>query len=69
MVLIDTKDWKYQWTLLAQGDLNGDGIEDLLVRFLDQAKTSNYFSAQILVLQSNNTENRWSAQPGLQLLQ
>jgi len=68
IVLFETKEWKYQWTLLAQGDFNADGIEDLLVRFLDQAKTSNYFAAQVLVLQSNDTDTRWSAKPGLQLL-
>jgi len=64
VVLIETTDWKYQWTLLAQGDFNGNGAEDLLVRFLDQAKKSNYFSVQLLVLQSNDTDNRWSAHPG-----
>jgi len=68
VVLFETKDWKFQWTLLARGDFNADGIEDLLVRFLDQAKTSNYFSAQLLILQSNDTDKPWSAKPGLQLL-
>ena len=68
MVLIETKDWKYQWTLLARGDFTSDGVEDLLVRYLDQAKTSNYFSVQVFVLQSDNTNNRWVAQLGLQLL-
>jgi len=63
-ILIETTDWKYQWTLLAQGDFNGDGVEDVMLRFLDQAKKSNYFSVQLLVLQSNDADDRWSAHPG-----
>ena len=31
-------------SLIGRGDFNGDGKEDLMIDFIDQAKNGNYFS-------------------------
>ena len=36
----DTKDWWYSVEVLSRRDINGDGVEDLEVRFTDTAKGS-----------------------------
>jgi len=52
-VLIDRSTWHYKFTLLARGDFNNDQIEDLLVGFLDESKSANYFSDTTLVFSKN----------------
>ncbi len=34
----DTKDWRYSVEVLSRRDINGDGVEDLEIRFIDQGK-------------------------------
>ncbi len=52
-VIIDTEDWFYQFNVLAKGDFNGDGKEDLMIEFVDQAKNGNYFSHETLIVTRN----------------
>ncbi len=47
--------WYYKFNILAKGDFNHDGIEDLLVGFTDQAKEGNYFSYSTLVITRNTS--------------
>lgn len=53
-VSITDEGWTYEFVLLGRGDFNGDGSEDLLVRFLDQSGDASYFSLQTLVLVKTN---------------
>jgi hypothetical protein len=55
-VMINDNSWTYEFTLLARGDFTGDGTEDLLVRFLDQAEEGTYFSLQTLVLERGSAQ-------------
>lgn len=47
---IESDDWNYQFEILASGDFNRDGGEDLLVLFHDDAKTGTYDSTSPLLL-------------------
>lgn len=60
-VTINDNGWTYEFTLLARGDFNSDGIEDLLIRFLDQAGEGNYFSLQTLILERNSSNAKITA--------
>ncbi|MFC0133305.1 hypothetical protein [Massilia eurypsychrophila] len=46
----DGADWLYSLKVLRRGDLNGDGIEDLEVCFVDKAKGASYNSQQALLV-------------------
>jgi len=43
-VEIDNNNWFYQFNVLATGDFNNDGKEDLMIEFIEQAKKGNYYS-------------------------
>jgi len=43
-VTVNNPEWFYQFNILAKGDFNNDGNEDLLIDFIDKAKKGNYFS-------------------------
>ena len=49
-VTVDNPEWFYQFNILAKGDFNNDGNEDLLIDFIDQAKNGNYFAHSTYVL-------------------
>ena len=49
-VIIDNKDWFYQFNVLATGDFNNDGKEDLMIEFIDRAKHGNYYSHSTYLL-------------------
>ena len=38
----DLNDWYYEITILRRADENSDGIEDLVIRFVDQSKPGTY---------------------------
>lgn len=58
----DTDDWLYRFSLLAKGDFNRDGQEDLLVGFLDQSKTASYYTSVTLVLRRSAGDQYWKAE-------
>ena len=41
----ETDDWYYIFEIVRRGDENGDGIEDLVIRFDDDAKQGTYLTA------------------------
>jgi len=47
---IEDEDWNYAVVALAAADCDGDGIEDLVVNFYDDAKTGAYFQIATLIL-------------------
>ncbi len=49
-VEFDSDAWHYGLKVLRRGDLNGDGIEDLEVCFVDKAKGATYYSQQALLV-------------------
>jgi len=49
-VIVDNSEWFFQFNILAKGDFNNDGNEDLLVDFIDQAKKGNYFAHTTYIL-------------------
>ena len=67
-VTINDEGWIYEFTLLARGDFNGDGIEDLLVRFLDQSGDASYFSLQILVMEKVSKDSKVTATDAVKLI-
>ena len=67
-VIIQTEDWRYQFTLVAQGDFTQDSNEDLLVVFIDEAIEANYYAVQTLVLVRPEAHSLWQAIPALTLL-
>lgn len=51
IVFLSPGDWLYELQVVARGDFNGDGIEDLKVCFVDRALNGGaYDSAQGLLL-------------------
>jgi hypothetical protein len=57
-LILEDEDWNYGVVALAASDCNGDGTEDLVVNFYDDAKTGRYFYISTLVLSRANT-NGW----------
>jgi hypothetical protein len=49
-VEFDSDDWRYVITVLERADKNGDGLEDLVVRFEDRAKKGSYAGDSKLLL-------------------
>lgn len=49
-ITINTKKWLYIFDILAAGDINHDGYEDVLISFLDDAKEGTYFSFSTFLL-------------------
>ena len=62
-IIIDASDWYYRINILARGDFNHDGIEDLLIEFIDQAMQGNYFSHSTLILERKTFSGFISALP------
>ncbi len=48
--------------VLAAGDFNGDGIEDIVVTFYDDAKAGTYFSITTLLLTQTEPDDRIAAE-------
>jgi hypothetical protein len=67
-VTINDEGWLYEITLLARGDFNNDGIEDLLVRFLDQSGDASYFSLQTLLLEKPSKDAKVTAIDAVKLI-
>lgn len=49
-VVMDSDDWYYELRVLRRADINGDGLEDLDVCFIDRAKGGTYSSQQSLLV-------------------
>ena len=50
VVEFDLEDWRYPIAIIERGDVNGDGLEDLVIRFTDQAKLGTYASSEKLLV-------------------
>lgn len=68
IVDFDSPTWRYKFTLLARGDFNKDGVEDMLVGFLDEAKTASYYANVTLVLIKTDNNSLWKAEEAEQYL-
>jgi len=55
-VIIDNENWFYQFNILASGDFNNDGKEDLMIEFIDRAKNGNYYSHSTYLLTRNMSD-------------
>ncbi|MGC6456199.1 MAG: hypothetical protein ACON39_02540 [Coraliomargaritaceae bacterium] len=55
---METEDWFYGITILERRDRNGDGIEDLLVDFVDAAKMGTYRSSHRYLLTRYSDEGQ-----------
>lgn len=69
-VEVETPDWNYSFQALAAGDFDGDGFEDLLVAFTDDAKRGTAFVATTLLLHRTGNAGpvraelpRWPSRP------
>jgi len=60
-VTVKRLNWDYEFILLGKGDYNANGVEQLLVLFIDQAKTSSYYASNLLVLNKKNNHHLWVA--------
>ena len=49
-------------SVLAASDFNGDGIEDVVATFYDDAKTGTYFSITTLLLTQTDPAGRITAE-------
>ena len=49
-VILDADDWRLTFELVARADFSGDGLEDWLVFFTDEAKIAEYRGYGLLVL-------------------
>jgi hypothetical protein len=58
LVISETEDWYYSFEVVARGDFTGDGTEDWLVLFNDEAKEGTYRGYSALVIAN-------ALQPGL----
>lgn len=43
-------DWYYEIKVVKRGDINGDGIEDLIVCFVDDAAKGSYLTSESILL-------------------
>lgn len=60
-VTINQSNWNYEFILLGKGDYNADGVEQLLVLFVDQANSSSYYASNLFVLNKKNKHHLWNA--------
>lgn len=51
-VILDADDWNLTFELVARADFSGDGLEDWLIFFTDEAKAGEYRGYGLLVLDS-----------------
>ena len=49
-IVFETENWYYCIEVVEQADLNRDGIEDLLITFLDEAKEGTYLTEYLYML-------------------
>ncbi|MCF7887679.1 MAG: hypothetical protein K9L76_00215 [Candidatus Omnitrophica bacterium] len=49
-IIFDSKDWYYQIDIVDIKDVNGDGLEDILIDFYDKSKEGSYNTVQRLLL-------------------
>ncbi len=59
----ETDDWIYTIEVIAAGDLNNDGTNDLILWLNDQAKNGNYHAYSTLVVPLHNSEKTLLATP------
>lgn len=59
---LEDEGWRYGVDVLAAGDFNGDGIEDVVATFYDDAKTGTYFSITTLLLTQTEPDGRIAAE-------
>jgi hypothetical protein len=67
-VIVNDNGWTYEFTLLARGDFNADGAEDLLIRLLDQAGEASYFSMQTFILERSGSDAKITARNVINVL-
>ncbi len=60
---IETMDWYYTFYILAAGDFDNDGIEDIILLFEDDAKIGNYFSKSAFILNKKDSDGFITAKP------
>jgi len=60
-VTVKRSNWDYEFILLGRGDYNADGSEQLLVLFIDEAKSNAYYSSNLLVLNKKSNNKLWVA--------
>ncbi|MGH6942765.1 MAG: hypothetical protein ACREH6_00900 [Geminicoccaceae bacterium] len=65
---LETDDWYYGFTLLAAGDWTGDGLEDVMFQFDDDAKRATYYAVKTLILEAPTPDGPLIAHEGEQLL-
>ncbi len=49
-IVFDTGDWFYCVEVVERGDVNNDGIEDILIRFIDDSTQGTYMTEHIYTL-------------------
>lgn len=49
-VEFDSDEWSYTVTVIERADKNGDGLEDLVVKFIDEARQGTYKAESTLLL-------------------
>ncbi|MDH3671585.1 MAG: hypothetical protein OES46_10525 [Gammaproteobacteria bacterium] len=59
---VEDEGWRYGVNVLAASDFNGDGIEDVVATFYDDAKTGTYFSITTLLLTQTEPDGRIAAE-------
>jgi hypothetical protein len=67
-VSIKDDGWTYEFTRIARGDFNNNGVEDFLVRFLDQSQEGSYFSVRTLVVERYAEDQSLLAQDAISLI-
>lgn len=55
---VEDEGWRYGMNVLAASDFNGDGIEDVVATFYDDAKTGTSFSITTLLLTQTEPDGR-----------
>lgn len=71
LVFDSSGDWRYELKIVARGDVNGDGIEDVEVCFLDRALNGGTYNTSEALLITRYSANsyaialRYSADDGL----
>jgi hypothetical protein len=67
-LILTIEDWYYELELEAAGDWTGDGLEDLMVRFMDDASDATFFYVGTLILEAPTPDGPLIAHEGARLL-
>jgi len=67
-VTVVSANWKYDFILLARGDYDSDGFEELMVLFIDQSLSSSYYSSDLLLLHKKKSDLLWRASESIKLI-